>query len=618
MHRGLQYRPDIEGLRAVAILLVVAAHAHVPGLAGGFIGVDVFFVLSGYLISSLLNQELGTTGRIDFMAFYARRLRRLAPALITVVVTTCLVAAVTVSPADLRTQLASAGTALAWVSNLYFTFAGQGYFDTSSETNLFLHTWSLGVEEQFYLVWPALIWLAGRRRTVALAAVFAVSLVAGVYLSFESPNFAFYMMPTRAWQFALGALLVGRTLPDGLGWAGIAMITASALVFDATTPYPGWAALLPSAGAAFILASSGPLGRILSAHPMQAIGKVSYSWYLWHWPVLLLGHHLLPDSVWRQPALVLASLALSVATYHLIEKPVRSNAEIIHPPRRFVLASAAMLLAASGVAYAWMGRLPAPIGASQQYALPAIYSMGCDSYFHDDKVVPCGFGDKDAKRTAVVMGDSIALQWFPALYEIYSRNGWRLVVITKSGCPMVDAPVYNPRIKRRFTECESWREQAVDLVTEISPSIVIVGSNHWYDLSDEQWRSGTETILARLKEHSAHVVLLASTPRAPFNGPLCLSGGDESACVGPEQPTNRLPIELLQRQAADAAGAEFVDLSDLVCPNAVCSATQGDLPVFRDEQHLTVLFTQAKIGDVERRIRSAMEVRSTPQTQQAH
>ncbi len=618
MHRGLQYRPDIEGLRAVAILLVVAAHAHVPGLAGGFIGVDVFFVLSGYLISSLLRQEMESTGRIDFMAFYARRLRRLGPALVTVVAVTCAMALAVLPPVELRGQLASAGTALAWVSNIYFTFAGHGYFDATSENNLFLHTWSLGVEEQFYLAWPLLMLLAFKRQTLVMCAILIASLIACIYVTSKNQNFAFYMTPTRAWQFAFGALMVGRKLPAIAGVVGLGLILCSSLVFDSSTTYPGLQALAPTLGAAMILASEGRVSSFLAIGPLQAIGRVSYSWYLWHWPVLLLGPKLLPFTEGSQFVLVIVSFALAVLTCRFVEQPIRTNLRIIQPPRKFVLASMAALLAFSAGAYTWMRQLPAPISQSQQYALPSIYSMGCDSYFHDDKVVPCGFGNPAAKRTAVVLGDSIALQWFPALESIYTRDGWKLIAITKSGCPMVDEPVYNPRIKRRFTECESWRNQAIQTVVTIKPDLLITGSNHWYDFSEEQWHLGTKRVLTRLTEASARVVLLASTPRAPFNGPSCLSGGDASACSGPEQPTNRGDIERLQVLAASEAGVEVLQPSELVCPKGVCSAMSGNIPVFRDEQHLTVAFALSKAPELERLLGKREGVTSKLQSPTAH
>ncbi|MGC1549941.1 MAG: acyltransferase, partial [Rhodanobacter sp.] len=211
----LGYRSDVEGLRAVAILLVVAVHAGVPWLAGGFVGVDVFFVLSGFLITGLLVQEISDTGRLRFMDFYVRRLRRLLPALLVMLLVICALAALLLAPSEQRDQADAAGMAALWLSNIHFAFAQQSYFAPGTETNLFLHTWSLGVEEQFYLIWPALlVWLLGRdgqrgmaRLKIGMFVLIAVSLLACVMLTYQAPQLAFYMMPLRAWQFAAGALV---------------------------------------------------------------------------------------------------------------------------------------------------------------------------------------------------------------------------------------------------------------------------------------------------------------------------------------------------------------------------------------------------------------------------
>lgn len=594
MHRGLQYRPDIEGLRAVAILLVVAAHAHVPGLAGGFIGVDVFFVLSGYLISSLLRKELESTGRIDFMAFYARRLRRLGPALVTVVAVTCVMALAVLPPVELRGQLASAGTALAWVSNIYFTFSGHGYFDATSETNLFLHTWSLGVEEQFYLAWPLLMLLAFKRQTLVMCAILIASLIACIYVTSKNPNFAFYMTPTRAWQFAFGALMVGRKFPAIAGVVGLGLILGSSLVFDSSTTYPGLQALAPTLGAAMILASEGRVSSFLAIGPLQSIGRVSYSWYLWHWPVLLLGPALLPSTPWRQAALVATSFALAACSFHFIERPIRRNTRIIQPPRTFVLGSIAALLAGSAVAHAWMGTLPRQNSEPMTFELPDVYKKGCDSYYENADVVPCEFGDPASTKTAVIFGDSIAMQWFPAMQAAFTSNGWKLVAITKSACPMVDAPVYNKRIRREYTECEQWRNDSIQRIAQMHPDLVVAGSSHWYEFSDSQWRDGTESVFKKLSASAPTTIMIASTPKTPFNGPSCLESDNLGACKGKEEPSDRERIEELRSDSARLTGVHVIDMSDVVCPNGLCNAEIDGIPVFRDTQHLTPAFVRAR------------------------
>lgn len=280
----LGYRPDVEGLRAVAILLVVAAHANVAWLAGGYVGVDVFYVLSGYLITGLLVQEATTNGRIRFAVFYGRRLRRLLPTLLLMLAVTCGLALLLMPPSELAAQAASASSAVLWLSNFHFATWNVGYFAPAAKTNLFLHTWSLGVEEQFYLVWPLLVMLATgafKRSPFALGTARLKWLFGGIFvgsfalcllLTWRAPQFAFYMMPTRAWQFALGALVfLAAGSPEfrptsglprfhwlrHLGWTGLAMILFTAIWINDNVPYPGTWALLPTFGAALVLAAGG-------------------------------------------------------------------------------------------------------------------------------------------------------------------------------------------------------------------------------------------------------------------------------------------------------------------------------------------------------------------------
>lgn len=355
---SLAFRPDLQGLRAVAILLVVAAHAGVPWFAGGFVGVDVFFVLSGYLITGLLVREFHAAGRIALLRFYARRLRRLLPALVVTVAVMATVAYWLLSPFEAQTQLASAPFAATWTSNLYFLFGSVDYFDELAARDLFLHTWSLGVEEQFYLLWPllllALLFIGPLGRTVArrglalalLSIVALASLGVSLYLSNRWPQAAFYLMPARIWQFALGAgvylaFAEGKVRPGILvsqlwriarpmAWlalaAGLLLILGSAAGLHAGVSYPGYWVLLPSMGAALVIASGhgladgrgGPLG-----HPVMVwVGDRSYSWYLWHWPVLMLGFSLgLEGLVAETLGLVLLSLGAAIISYRYVELP---------------------------------------------------------------------------------------------------------------------------------------------------------------------------------------------------------------------------------------------------------------------------------------------------------
>lgn len=265
----LDYRSDIEGLRALAVLLVVGVHAGVPWLSGGFVGVDIFFVLSGFLITGLIVQEVTRTGQLRFIDFYLRRFRRLLPALILMLLGSGLLASVLLAPGQQMQQAIAGATASAWLSNIHFAFQKLDYFAAGNESNIYLHTWSLGVEEQFYLIWPALVYVLLRYKDHAsgvshlrlgMIAVGVISLFASIFATYRFPQFAFYMMPLRAWQFALGALvwLEFRERPGGLlawmqgsrmrsataGWLGLALLLGTGLLSGSNQPYPGFLALI--------------------------------------------------------------------------------------------------------------------------------------------------------------------------------------------------------------------------------------------------------------------------------------------------------------------------------------------------------------------------------------
>jgi peptidoglycan/LPS O-acetylase OafA/YrhL len=645
-HR-LRYRGDIEGLRAVAILLVVAAHAGVPWLAGGFVGVDVFFVLSGYLITGVLLGELESTGHLQFAIFYARRFRRLLPALLVMLAGAGAVAVIALPPSAQGDQAMAAATASAWLSNIHFALAKLDYFSPGAAGNLFLHTWSLGVEEQFYLVWPALIlwsfhgWAKAnsthrdktRRLKTTMIFITTVSLAGCVVLTYSSPQIAFYMMPLRSWQFGIGALVWlyfgdptknersdGAAVPSTsachwLGWLGLGAVLLAAVWFDVNSSYPGWRSVLPTFGAAAIIAAgahgaTSGISRALSSKPLQAIGRVSYSWYLWHWPVLILGGVLLSTGgpVFRA-ALIAASFLLAVASYRWIESPIRHQARWIARPGVTVLAAFGIIVATSAICVRWSNAAwkwgQSPI--QQRYAkarsdAPIIYSMGCDDWYHSDRVEPCIFGPADAKHTAVLMGDSVGAQWFPAVSVIFDRPGWRLIVLTKSACPMVDVTIFYPRIGRDYVECTVWRKHALERIAGWRPDVLMFGSVQTYELTPTQWLDGTERLLRSISSAARHIYVIRGTPHLPFNGPTCLAsrnwlpllraGGNH--CNAPVSDLRGDEVFRWQKQAASrVSNARVIDMGAVICPHGKCSAELDGVVVFRDTQHLSATFARS-------------------------
>ncbi len=364
---GGEFRPDLEGLRGIAILLVLLFHAKVPGTDGGFVGVDVFFVLSGFLITGLLIRERERTGGIDLKAFYIRRVRRILPAATVVLAITMVFAWFLMAPLDLPRVAGDAVASALSVGNIRFAAGATDYFGTDLAPSPVIHYWSLGVEEQFYLLWPAVLILATRNRRprvaagIVLAALALTSFAAAYLLTDAAPGWAFYSLPTRAWQLGLGGLIavgaerVARLRPQiavPLGWAGLAAVLASLFVITPGTPYPGLAALLPTLGsAAVIVAGERPwsVARLLAIAPLRFLGRISYSLYLVHWPILVLPAVTLEIGQQLPLEVRLGLAALSVvagwASFRLVEQPIHRGVRFRAPAgRTFAVAGAAIAL----------------------------------------------------------------------------------------------------------------------------------------------------------------------------------------------------------------------------------------------------------------------------------
>ena len=643
------WRSDIEGLRGVAVLLVVLYHAGVPGAAGGYVGVDVFFVLSGYLITGLLVGEVRQSGTVDLLRFYGRRARRLLPASALVLAATVAASAVLFSPID-QAQFAKTVVATAlYLSNVFFARRATDYLGSEADANPLLHMWSLSVEEQFYLVWPVLILLAmrlGRRRLPAvLAAVVVVSLGASVWLTEVRQPWAFFSSPTRAWEFAVGGLAVVLFPTPGagpawrlVGWLGLAAVGVAGVTFDAATAFPGVAAALPVAGTVGVLVArgAGGLDAVLGVRPLQVMGRLSYGWYLWHWPVLVFLVVEVPDvGLGGKLAAAAASLGLAAASYRWVEAPVRHAKRLQGRPGRSVglavaLTVAGVAVAGAGYGFAvWAGSQGRQQGFVEAYsALPDYYDDGCNSTFFETAPETCLRGDADADRTVVVLGDSHAGQWLPAFDAAAAGRGWRLAMLVKESCPAVDlGALYSRTLGRDYTECPEWRTAALASVDEIAPDLVVVAWSGGYlddaGLSEREWTEAAERTLLALRKPGRRLAVVPDNPAPNFEVARCHStadwrGHDGSECTFPRREAARDASRRVVRAAAASVGAEVWTFAADVCQTDECPtvAPDGTL-IYRDASHLTTAFartlapTVASLLDAPARATAAPPARPT-------
>jgi peptidoglycan/LPS O-acetylase OafA/YrhL len=474
------YRPDIDGLRAVAVLTVLAYHAFPEYFPGGFIGVDVFFVISGYLITSILVRSQ-IEGSFSYRDFYSRRIRRIFPALVVVILTTLLLGWALLVPAEYAALSADAASGIAFVANIAY-WRQSGYFDTASELRPLLHLWSLSVEEQFYLVWPVVLALFGKRvrsLLIALAVLSTLSLAANLYLTQRSPAAAFYLPVPRFWELSCGGMLACAQIHLAgfrlwlvrhrhvVALAGSALLFGGFALIDKHVGFPGPWALLPVLGTTLLLAA-GPQSFVnlgaLSRRWLVAIGLISYPAYLWHWPLLAFARIVeggTPSALVRG-VLVVSSLVLAAMTYVLLEKRLRRLRSGLVVPG-LVLSMTALF--AAGLFIRSSDGLPArPVATTASADLLAPKATqsnprsACDFAPEYPRVMQlCRLYRADgASKTVLLWGDSTARAWAPVFLDVGKRLGYTIVLVSHPSCP----PVIGAR-KTRFDFPES-REYCAD------------------------------------------------------------------------------------------------------------------------------------------------------------
>lgn len=517
-------RLDIQGLRAIAVLIVVAFHAGLP-IPGGFVGVDVFFVISGFVITLMLNREWSTNGRISLGLFYLRRFKRLAPALALVVTITVLISSILLSPlGPQQIALETAVGAVLLTANFVIASTTGGYFDSPAETNPLLNTWSLSVEEQFYLVFPAIVlvgWILSRRRPwlrlapiVLVAGVIPLSffiavrgpMILGVASRFglewdlATSLFGFYSPLTRAWEFAAGALLalvlsrgfrLAPKLLSAAGWIGAWMLLASAFFIDDGTPFPGVWTLLPVTATVLLLLAGtrtkSLTTRTLASRPLVLIGDFSYSIYLWHWPLIVFAGNLWPNARWASVGAAALSFLPAYASYRWLEQPIRQT--FVGDGRQLATLVAVTLfipLLISGsisliTSRLWVPATEARLAAAAQ--LHAGYTLGChyapEQGYEDPE--PCRWHASSTGQPVYLLGDSNAAHYTEGLIASTERLQRPLIVSTSAGCPLLDLPITSPSRPNLRDACSTRTERLLQWMDGQEPGTVILSG------SDEYW-----------------------------------------------------------------------------------------------------------------------------------
>lgn len=601
---------EIQGLRALAVLLVIAFHAKF--LSGGYIGVDIFYVISGYLITGLLLRELRETGSISLTNFYSRRIKRLLPSTFLVLLTTAIVS-FAVMPSSARSNLGRNIVAAAlYVSNYVFAWWQNDYQNLGTTPSPIIHFWSLAVEEQFYLFWPLLILLAARNARTSrvfkvLTGITFCSFVLSLFATSRFPIWSFYSLPTRAWELGLGALVVFmRESPLALrrlrwtGWPALACIFLAAFIFNENTLFPGRAALLPTLGAGYILliVTDLPtvLSRILNLRPIQWIGDISYPLYLWHWPALVLPVYIFnaPLSILQRLGSILLTFILAGLTHRYVENPLRH----VHKPFSSVIRLAAigtLIVSMLGVGISYSSAKELPIkgiaGSTALKAitrLPAIYADGCQVGKSATTSPPCVYGDIHGAKSIYLFGDSHAAQWFPTLNSIAVNGGFKLVVLTKSSCPAANLQLADQGAFRN-APCQLWRDNSFARIKAAHPWAVIVSNFEHYSppqgVADQAlwWRTGVASTMSRLNDFAQHSIYIQDTPWPNRDIPSCLLQEKVSACA-----VSRPTPELWLSQSLGKSST-IIDPTNWFCAKSCPAILQG-IVVYRDSTHMSVDF----------------------------
>lgn len=689
------FRPDIQGLRAVAVGAVLLFHANFPFLRGGFVGVDVFFVISGFLITGILMREALATGRIRLGDFYAKRARRILPAATIVLIVTAALTVWFLPQIRWESIGIEIGGAAIYIVNWFFA-ANTDYLNAEVAASPIQHFWTLAVEEQFYIVWPliliALLALMryrvkagaakrlGARQTaeqaearvlryarIGVLLILVPSFVWSVYYTAVSPAPAYFVTTTRLWELAIGAVLAVfatqlERIPDwlgyALGWAGLAAILVACVFYSGATAFPGSAALLPTLGAAAMIVggmngrATRGAGVLLCLRPMRWVGDISYSLYLWHWPLIVVGTYLLGGELrfrWGL-AIVLVSVLFSWLSYRFVENPFRNWSKLKASIRSSLLAGGNLVLVSALVGTALFitpralepshdqvaedtplgaealevdpaagdavdevpdGFIPSALDAREDN--PVVYDIDCHVESDESRTEGCSFGDEESDVDVVLVGDSHAANWAEPMVALAEEHDWHLRVFTKSACSFADVEMVGPG-SAEYPGCTDWNNAVLDELLESSPDLVVTTNSAirtiWDDgpLSQEEsvapFAEGLNRTWETLNDAGVPVVVIRDTPRMDIDVPECVSANQNrlTECAVPR--SEAIDDQPNPEQDEQLPDTEVIDMNEWICPDDRCSSVIGNVLVWRDGHHLTGTFARTLAKPLEDELRA--------------
>jgi peptidoglycan/LPS O-acetylase OafA/YrhL len=623
-------RPEIQYLRAVAVAVVVVFHLWPARLGGGYIGVDVFFVISGYLITSHLLRELVQTNRVDFAAFYARRIQRIFPAALVVLSATIALSAVFLPLDKLFSTLSHVIASALFVENWTLAANSVDYQAQTEDASLVQHYWSLSVEEQFYLLWPvfiAIIWLISRKTTrssqkfivVALVSIVLTSLLCSVLLTAHDKAPAYFMTWNRVWEFAAGGLLAHRgtaskstrsSVRVPLSIVGWLLILCSAYLFTSTTPFPGYLALIPVVGTLLVIWSGvNPSIPRLFDRAVFFVAEISFAIYLWHWPLIVVAQAISPHELGSRSKIVIAVITVLLAwlTTRYVEQPVRFR--LLHDWRPAkvlllgllsvltvaVVAALMMFLTArfeSQLSSATTSSSPLPILAADDKA--QVYSDHCNSEVRAVMLRQCAYGDETSEIRVALIGDSHAMAISPILIDIAETNNWSLSTFLKDGCPFFVGPTTDAMSVAQQS-CVAWN----------SAVQVELADSKKFDYVFVTWSAGRKVVgttrsvalnnfrdaWAPLRANGTKIFVVRDVPR--MDGALdCLIAdpANPAKCAVPRSVAYKK--DWMVAAAADQDSVFVIDFFDTMCPKEMCQIVIDGITTYRDAHHLTNTFAQ--------------------------